>query len=244
MRLKDYNTNKENYINREETALFRERLEERLDELYLTRKQLAEKAGISESIIDKWLNGNKDSNGEMRYIPPSFKLLKKVAKALNVSTDYFVDPDMDCLTVTNQKIHDITGLSDTAINNLKSEYSEMKKNSLSRDHAIDMINILLSDQDAYKLLTTMYHYLFGNYTHTTSGDTTMKLLDDTEIPANGAEIPIPDINSLFLASITDKLSKLKVSLAEIPNSKYYGKLNPETATDRAKLSLDIMSYVE
>lgn len=101
--------------------LFRSRLRSRLKELKITHKVLAEKAGISESSIDKWLNGKPDNyNPQNKDYIPSLNTVYKVSQALGVSLDYFVNPDMDCLTVTNQTIKDMIGIDDKGIAALKS----------------------------------------------------------------------------------------------------------------------------
>ena len=99
--------------------LFRQRLRKRLKILGLTHKQLADKVGISESMVDKWFNGKKDNiSGEKKDHIPTFNSIYKVSKFLGVSLDYFVNPNMDCLTMTRQMISDETGLDDESIQRL------------------------------------------------------------------------------------------------------------------------------
>ena len=75
--------------------LFRQRLRKRLKILGLTHKQLADKVGISESMVDKWFNGKKDNiSGEKKDHIPTFNSIYKVSKFLGVSLDYFVNPNM------------------------------------------------------------------------------------------------------------------------------------------------------
>lgn len=100
--------------------LFKDRLRKRCKELKLTHKELAKNAGISESSIDKWLNGKPDTyNPQNKDYIPSLNTVYKVSQALGVSLDYFVNPDMDCLTVTNQAIKDMIGIDDKGIQGLK-----------------------------------------------------------------------------------------------------------------------------
>lgn len=100
--------------------LFRCRLRKRCKELKITHKALAEKAEISESSIDKWLNGKPDTyNPQKKDYIPSLNAVYKVSQVLGVSLDYFVNPNMDCLTVTNQAIKDMIGLDDKGIQGLK-----------------------------------------------------------------------------------------------------------------------------
>ena len=101
--------------------LFRNRLRKRCKELKITHKELAKNAGISESSIDKWLNGKPDTyNPQNKDYIPSLNTVYKVSQVLGVSLDYFVNPNMDCLTVTNQAIKDMIGIDDKGISALKS----------------------------------------------------------------------------------------------------------------------------
>lgn len=97
------------------TALFRKRLESRLKEKNMTKKELAKRAGISPQSINNWINGTVNDYGEHKFTPPSVEKLKQVADALDCSLDYFVRSDMTCTTLTKQELADYTGLSDRAL---------------------------------------------------------------------------------------------------------------------------------
>ena len=102
--------------------LFRQRLRYRLKQLNMKQYQLAEKAGVSKSIIEKWLHGkNDDYSGIKKDYIPSLETVYKVSKVLGVSIDWLVnsDYDIDCVTVTNQQIHDLIGLNDNGIAGLQ-----------------------------------------------------------------------------------------------------------------------------
>ena len=100
--------------------VFRQRLRDRLKVLKMSREKLAEKAGISPDTIDKWFRGKIDDiNGGINPYLPSLNVIYKVSQVLGVSVDYFVNPNMDCLTVTNQQINDMIGLNDTGIAGLQ-----------------------------------------------------------------------------------------------------------------------------
>lgn len=133
--------------------LFRNRLRDRYKELGYTRKSLSKKADVSESTLDKWLNG-KDNNDA--YIP-SLNTVYKVANALEVSVDYFIKPDMDCDTVSNQMIKDCTGLNNNAIEVLRKE-----KRFYDYDADYDTpqaLNRILNDTKGKYLLHDIYLYL-------------------------------------------------------------------------------------
>ena len=100
--------------------VFRQRLRDRLSDLNMKQYQLADKAGVSLSAIEKVLHGKTDDISGLKtdYIP-SLDTVYRIANALNVSIDWLVNSDMECMTVTNQQIHDLIGLDDNGINGLQ-----------------------------------------------------------------------------------------------------------------------------
>lgn len=107
-------------INDMSIDLFRQRLRSRLKQLDMKQYELSEKTGISTSTIEKWLGGKDDDiNGGKKPLVPSLNNIYKVSQVLGVSIDYFVNPDMEYLTVSNEMIGSFTGLSDTAIDCLR-----------------------------------------------------------------------------------------------------------------------------
>lgn len=229
--------------------LFRSRLRKRCKELKITHKVLAEKAGISESSIDKWLNGKPDNyNPQNKDYIPSLNTVYKVSQALGVSLDYFVNPDMDCLTVTNQTIKDMIGLDDTVINNLHCENIQAKKDGISREHCIDTVNFLLADKQGRELLTTIYHYLFGNYKELSNGNNILELRDGSGIPCNGGTVQVSSLNALFLSNIINNLAEIKADISKINGYDTYGKFDIKKVSDanqqkRAEILSDIPSFI-
>lgn len=135
--------------------LFRKRLKQRCKELKITHKQLAADAGISESSIDKWLRTEPNDYGK-EYIP-SLDKIYKVSQVLKVSIDYFVNPDMDCLTVTNQMISDHTGLSNNAVECL-SAWREQQGNIYSNN--LETLNRILEYyHHKPNFIYTLFHYI-------------------------------------------------------------------------------------
>ena len=229
--------------------LFRSRLRSRLKELKITHKVLAEKAGISESSIDKWLNGKPDNYDPQNkdYIP-SLNTVYKVSQALGVSLDYFVNPDMDCLTVTNQTIKDMIGLDDTVINNLLYENIQAKKDGISREHCIDTINFLLADKQGRELLTTIYNYLFGNYKELSNVNTTLELRDGSGVPCNGGTVQVSSLNALFLSNIINNLAEIKADISKINGYDTYGKFDIKKVSNanqqkRAEILSGVPSFI-
>lgn len=229
--------------------LFRDRLRKRCKELKITHKVLAEKAGISESSIDKWLNGKPDNyNPQNKDYIPSLNLVYKVSQALGVSLDYFVNPNMDCLTVTNQAIKDMIGLDDTVINNLHCENIQAKKDGISREHCIDTVNFLLADKQGRELLTTIYNYLFGNYKELSNGNTILELRDGSGVPCNGGTVQVSSLNALFLSNIINNLAEIKADISKINGYDTYGKFDIKKVSDanqqkRAEILSGVPSFI-
>lgn len=151
-------------------ALFRQRLRDRLKYKSLTHKQLAEEAGISESMIDKWLGGKK---GEIKDYIPSIKSVYKVANVLGVPIDYFVNPDIDFLA----NMRKYTGLSDAAIECLHGWYQDKLQGGLlgAYYNDIDTLNLILEyyenarknnkrKRTTAKNIYTLFHYI-GSFIH-------------------------------------------------------------------------------
>ncbi len=137
-------------------TLFRTRLRKRLKEKKMTYKRLTEETGINENTIDKWLNGVNEPL-------PSLNKIYKVAQALDVSIDYFVNPDMTCRTFSNQKISEQTGLSDEAIEGLKL----IRKDDIESDDLNKMAQMIKkTDSDFHIMLRrrmTIVNFLLSHY---------------------------------------------------------------------------------
>ena len=87
-----------------------ERLEDAIKKQGIKQKQLAEKTGLSESLISDLING-KDRK-------VNHEAIIKICKVLNISADYLLalsPPDVLSLDPDVRSIADYTGLSDTAI---------------------------------------------------------------------------------------------------------------------------------
>ena len=99
------------------SELFRKRLREVMkNKGFTSNEKLAQKADVSTSTIEKWLYGKTNNiTGEKEPYTPSLDTVYKVAQALDCSIDYFINPDMNCLTVSNQMMSDKTGLDDESL---------------------------------------------------------------------------------------------------------------------------------
>lgn len=60
---------------------FKQRLKDFLEENYLTQKEFAEKVGVKGSQVSEWLKGKAK---------PGYDTLRAMAKAFNISADYFL----------------------------------------------------------------------------------------------------------------------------------------------------------
>lgn len=223
--------------------LFRKRFHDRYKELGYTIKTLSEATGINEYTIQQWLYGKTDdTTGEKKQYYPSLSKICKVAEVLKVSVDYFINPDMKCTTVTNQMISNYTGLNDCAIDNLHVDFID-RENTHSVLHYVDMVNFLLSYRDSSEILTTMYHYIFGNYVTDLGGSSTIEVMDETGIPCNGGTMQIGNLNAVFLATIMQDLAQIKAKYDNVPAFKYYGKYTPENETEEQKILSTITPFV-
>ena len=63
---------------------FRQRVEERLKATGTTQRQFAEKLGVSEVTVSRWLSGERN---------PTLETLEKMAKVLDTTTSYFFTND-------------------------------------------------------------------------------------------------------------------------------------------------------
>ena len=164
-------------------------------------------------------------------------------KGIPVTTDYILGLS-DWRTPETDFIGKHTGLCDNAIHNLHADTYSILQFGHSSIHLTDAINFLLCDRDGSRVLTSIYHYLFGNYTKTDIGSSTITLLDDTDIKCNGAEIHITDINSIFTSNIVEILAQIKAAYKDDTNAKHFGKYNPDTAPDAGKFIADIPPFAE
>ena len=155
-------------------TLFRQRLRDRLAHNSLTHKQLAKQAGISESMIDKWLNGKKDNiSGEIKDYIPSLNSVYKIANVLGVPIEYFVNPDIDFL----KNMRNYTGLSDNAIECLHGWHTDQLQVGMFSSYYkdIDTLNTILEYYDKQRKknkrkgttlnnIYTLFHYI-GSFLH-------------------------------------------------------------------------------
>ena len=90
-------------------------LNERIREIRLARKisqvELAKALGVTKQSVSNWENDN---------IQPSIDMLVKIADVLPVSTDYLLGRD-------EQRVIDVTGLSENSIQHIQFIIDDIKK---------------------------------------------------------------------------------------------------------------------
>ena len=90
-------------------------LNERIREIRLARKisqvELAKALGVTKQSVSNWENDN---------IQPSIDMLVKIADVLHVSTDYLLGRD-------EQRVIDVTGLSENSIQHIQFIIDDIKK---------------------------------------------------------------------------------------------------------------------
>ena len=180
-----------------------------------------EKKKISEiylvGTIKNYENGNYKGS-------PKLDIVNNLCKILKCDVDYLLG-NMDCKKHDIQFIHDETGLSEKTIENL------LNVNHHSKDKKITLLNLnyLLGEnsEKGFNLLALIYHYLFGNYDRALDDNDSITLMDKTGIAHNGVEIPISDLNDLFMPMIQGQLQRIKNDIQnQAKKWENYGKYIP------------------
>lgn len=92
--------------------MLNERIKELRMALNISQVELARKLGVSKQSVSNWENDN---------IQPSIDMLVKIAKCLNVSTDYL-------LGLNVEKTIDATGLTDIQIAHIRQIVEDIRNN--------------------------------------------------------------------------------------------------------------------
>ena len=130
-----------------EKAVFATNLRECMKVRGVNQTKLAKDIGIQRQTISLYMNGQSS---------PKTETLTAIEKALNVSADWLLGLRDDMSNdVTEQNIHDLTGLSSIAIRNLIGSYNYA---SLK---IIETINVLLEQEDIWKFFAPESHDFAG-----------------------------------------------------------------------------------
>ncbi|HBJ2623041.1 TPA: helix-turn-helix domain-containing protein [Clostridium botulinum] len=96
------------------------KIEERIQELNISQRELAEKVCVTEATISRYINGERIPRGD---------IIPKIAKSLKVTADYLVNGDNN----TNKNSQDIDyAFADALCNECKKKNIDLKKLSLAQ----------------------------------------------------------------------------------------------------------------
>ena len=116
--------------------IWAQRIADLLRERKMTQLQLAQMRVVF--LLPLFLNGSiVEACGSLKS-----QVLRMLPMHFGVSTDYLLGAN-ECTTPTNEEIHNMTGLSDKAIKNLRKLQRDIKKNERSAAKKIAACNYLL-----------------------------------------------------------------------------------------------------
>ena len=134
----------------------------RINKLMMTRKvnqqELAKACDISPSVISDYVGIRKKDS---RLRTPKVDKLQKIAKYFGVSVDYLLGEN-ECETPSDEKIHEITGLSGLAIQNLRA-VNGLKNESIEAEKKGVVLNYLLENLTESSLFESLYDYLIADF---------------------------------------------------------------------------------
>lgn len=194
---------------KEVLEVFANRLNKELEAQNIDQDVFSQNLKISTGALSNYRNG-------IRF--PQANILLKMAKELGCSTDYLLglsklkSPDENFKTV-----HKLTGLSDKAIEVLRSELEldkEARKsnptNSIFRD-GINTISYLIENEQKYCLLKQMYNFLWFDSKHKDLIKRKEMIIDDN----TGLSFTIDMLSNISKIQIDKTLQKLKEDTEEV-----------------------------
>lgn len=137
------------------SPVWAQRINYLLKEKNMTQKELAEKSGVAASTLSGWMS----SEEKVKRNEPKVKGLHDVAGALGTTMDYLMGGH-ECSTLSKEEIHQVTGLSDKAIENISKLKHKKNEKGLAK---LKSINFLVENAINSPLLDDMYYYLFGDF---------------------------------------------------------------------------------
>lgn len=135
------------------TPIWAERTHKLLTEKGINQQELAKRCDTAPSTISEWIGGSS-------HREPKIRGIKSVADALGVSIDYLLGAD-ECKTPTNEQIHQITGLSDKALDELIKLQHSVEAKEKGAAEKLAVCNYLLETLNSTKLFDYLYNYLLG-----------------------------------------------------------------------------------
>lgn len=155
---------------------------------------------------------------------PGYPEIIDIAKYFSVSVDYLIGKTDIESTITADLASNYTGLKIHSINLLNEYYRTGYEWQLN---TIDAINFLLEREETANILTNMYYFFFGNYTHTKDKKDVIDIFDSDD--CGGVSIIISDMQRpVFSSYITIGLTEAyERYVKDNPQYKDYGKPTKE-----------------
>lgn len=155
---------------------------------------------------------------------PNAEILELLANFFCVSVDFLIGKTDIESTITADLASNYTGLEIHSINLLNKYYREGHQWQLN---TIDAINFLLEREETANLLLNMYHFFFGNYTHTKDKKEVIDIFDADD--CGGVPLIVSDMQRpLFMSYIMNGLTTSYESYVKNnPRYKDYGKPTDE-----------------
>ena len=134
-----------------------ERINKLMGERNVTQQELAKACDISPSVISDYVGIRKKA----KLRTPKVDKLLLISEFFGVSVDYLLGKD-ECQTPQDEKIHEITGLSDLAIRELK-RINQEQSMKIPAEKQLAIINYLLENMANTELFERLYDYLIGHF---------------------------------------------------------------------------------
>ena len=135
------------------------RINKLLQDNGLTQQELAKACDISPSSISEYVGINKKKD---KLRTPKVDKLQKIAKHFGVSVDYLLGEN-ECETPSEEKIHEITGLSGVAIQQLRT-VNGLQNESVEAEKKTLILNYLIENMTESSLFESLYDYLIADFT--------------------------------------------------------------------------------
>lgn len=136
-----------------------ERINKLIEDNNITQQDLAKGCDLSPSVISDWIGLNKKKNQTLRE--PKIVGFHKIAKYFNVSVDFLLGEN-ECETPSDEKIHEMIGLSGSAIKNLRA-VNGLQNKSVEAEKKMLVLNYLLNNMTDSSLLESLYDYLIADF---------------------------------------------------------------------------------
>lgn len=174
---------------------FQRRLRELLDREGETQQKLAEAVGVSRQAIGQWKDGNT---------LPDVNSLTKIADYFKVTSDSLLYEDRsESLNIDVQRIHEVTGLSDNAIDAITFIKENFPEN-------MPTVNTMLTGMNFINLIVSIKKFAIKDnarlwFVETTDGSQYSEAIDDKEAEA----FKLFRLNDTFKSYMDDVIKEVK-----------------------------------